>query len=53
MAKRDDTVEVLWEVEDGYVGSRPQYAYIPKDELAECESEGEVHTLIDDCEGKV
>jgi hypothetical protein len=49
MGKNDDKVEVVWEIEDGYAGpSRPQYAYIPKDELAECVTAGDVHNLIDD-----
>lgn len=49
MGKKDDKVEVLWDIDDGYAGpSRPQYAYIPKDELAECESASDVQDLIDD-----
>ena len=49
MGKNDDKVEVLWDIDDGYAGpSRPQYAYITKDELAECESADDVERLIED-----
>lgn len=49
MGKKDDAVEVMWEIEDGYAGpSRPQYAYIPHDELMDCSTTAEVLDLIGD-----
>jgi hypothetical protein len=42
-------MKVIWEVDDGYVGKdRPQTLIIPDEDLADCETEEERYTLIDD-----
>ena len=48
MTKRDGVTEVRWEVDDGYSGkSRPQYTYIPNDEIDACETQDELNLLVD------
>lgn len=42
-------MKITWEVSDGYVGqSRTQDTEVPDDEIAECESQGELELLIND-----
>ena len=49
MRNREDQIEVIWEVQDGYVsGSRPQSTYIPREDYEECETEEEKQELVDE-----
>jgi hypothetical protein len=44
-----DEEELIWQVDDGYVGGRPQYTYIDIDTFArDYDSEEEVREAIDD-----
>lgn len=43
-------MKVTWKVEDGYIGpSAPHEVEIDDDELAECETDEERETLIEEC----
>lgn len=42
-------MKITWEVDDGYVGNRPQYTEIDDDDLAEYETEEEKEKFIREC----
>lgn len=42
-------MRVTWQVDDGYVGGRPQYTEIDDEELAEYETEEEKEQFISEC----
>jgi len=41
-------MRITWQVDDGYVGGRPQHTEIDDEELEECETEDEKRALIED-----
>lgn len=49
MKKRDDRLEVTYEIEDGYSGgARPQHVVINHSEIQECETLDEAVQLVED-----
>lgn len=41
-------MKVSWEVDDGYIGSRPQTTIVPDDEIRDCETKEEAQKLIEE-----
>ena len=41
-------MKVSWEVDDGYIGSRPQTTTVPDAEIRDCETKEEARKLIEE-----
>jgi len=41
-------MKIKWEVDDGYIGDRPQYSSVDDEEILECEDVDEAMDVVDD-----
>jgi hypothetical protein len=46
--KTKSSIEIKWDIADGYVGNRPHYTSIDAEDLCDCDTEEEVRDFVEE-----